>query len=71
MGMNPDRAVDVGGVFGHGAHAVKAPHAGTNGQEMTYAFRARAVEHGIQLGGEIRKIEMAMAVDKHEASLSD
>ncbi len=71
MGMNPDRAVDVGGAFGHRAHAVKPPHAGADGQEMPDGFRARTFEHSIQFGGKIRKVEMAMAVDKHEASLSD
>ena len=46
-------------------------HARTDGEEVAHALRARGVEHAVELGGEIGKIEMAMAVDKHGPNLSD
>ncbi len=69
--MDADGAMDVARAFGDSANAREPRHARADGQEVADSLRARGIEHAVELGGEIGKIEMAMAVDKHGPNLSD
>src|SRR5258706_494059 len=64
--MNAHGAMNIGCGFGDGAHGCKSLQPGGDGEEMADARISRARKHAIQLGRELRKIEMAMAVDKHD-----
>ena len=66
MRMNPDRTMDVGRALGYGEHARELRQLGADGEEVAHAGRPRARQHRIELGCELRKIEMAVAVDEHE-----
>ena len=44
---------------------VEAMHARGDGHDQSDACRPRALEHGVEIGAEFGKIEMAMAVDQH------
>ena len=69
--MDAHRAVDVARTFGDRTDAGKPRHTRSDGQEVADALRARGIEHAVELGREIGKIEMAMAIDKHGPNLSD
>src|SRR5580704_4093232 len=69
MRMCPHRAKDVLVGFGDAADRTKSFRAGRNGDHPLEAGGAGAFDHGIALGGEIRKIEVAMTVDQHARPL--
>ena len=69
--MDADGAMDVVCAFGDRTDAREPRHAGANRQEVADALRACGFKHAVELGGEIGKIEMAMAVDKHGPNLSE
>jgi hypothetical protein len=69
--MDTDRAVDIPRAFSDRADAREPRHARADGQEVADALGARGIEHAVEFGGEIWKIEMAMAVDKHRPNLSE
>ena len=63
--MGADRAEDVGKSLGDRQHLGVARDPRRDGDQAADAGRARAGDHAVELGGEIREIEMAMAVDQH------
>src|ERR1700730_2523441 len=69
MRMCPNRAKDVLIGFGDEADRTKSFRAGRNGDYPLEAGGAGAFDHRIALGGEIRKIEVAMTVDQHARPL--
>src|SRR3984893_16710281 len=69
MRMCPNRAKDFLIGFGEQADRTKSFRAGRNGDHPLEPGGAGAFDHGIALGGEIRKIEMAMTVDQHARPL--
>ena len=71
MRMDADGAVDVGARSATARTPAKRDNARADGEEVPDALRARGIEHAVELGGEIGKIEMAMAVDEHGPNLSD
>src|SRR6202047_5674988 len=70
MRMRADRAKDVLVGFGEQADRTKSFRAGRNGDHPLKPGGAGAFDHGIALGGEIRKIEVAMTVDQHARPLA-
>src|SRR5262249_26264719 len=64
MRMGADRAVVIGKALGDGEHLGVAFDLGRDGDDARNAGRPRARNDGIELTGEIGKIEMAMAVDQ-------
>ncbi len=65
MRMGADRAVDVRKALGDGEHLGVPFDPRRDGDDTRDAGRLRARNHGIELAGEIGKIEMAVAVDQH------
>ncbi len=65
MWVRADRAIDVGKALGDGQHLIVSAHAGRNRDHPLHTCRPRPTDDGVQLGGKIGKIEMAMAVDQH------
>src|ERR1041384_3176637 len=63
--MSPYRAPHVVTRFGDGTNRRKLIEPGANSQHRTDVSRPGARENRILFSGEIRKIEMAMAVDQH------
>ena len=63
--MGADRAEHVGKALGDRQHLGVARNPGRDRDHAGDAGRAGAVDHAVELGGEIGKIEMAMAVDQH------
>ena len=66
MRMGADRAVDIRKALGDGEHLGVAFDPRRDGDDTRDAGRPRARNHGIELAGEIGKIEMAVAVDQHQ-----
>ena len=66
--MGADRAVHVGKALGDGEHLGVPPDPRRDRDDAADAGRLRARHHGVELAGEIGKIEMAMAVDQHGVS---
>src|SRR5260370_12969361 len=64
MRMGADRAVDIGKALGDGEHLGVPFDPRRDGDDPRDAGRLRARNHGIELAGEIGKIEMAVAVDQ-------
>ena len=65
MRMGPDRAPDPVMRLGDRPHRRELVEAGADRQHRADPGGAGARDHRVALGGEIRKIEMAMAVDQH------
>ena len=65
MRVCADRAIDIGKALGDRQHAGMAVDARRDRDHARNAGSASARDHGIDLRGKIRKIEMAMAVDQH------
>ena len=65
MGMSSYRAPHVVARFGDGANRRELIEPGADRQHCTDVSRPGAREDRIMFAGEIRKIEMAMAVDQH------
>ena len=63
--MRADRAPDIVIGFGDRPHRRELVEPGADRQHRADAGGARPGDHRIALGGEIREIEMAMAVDEH------
>ncbi len=66
VGMGADRAIDLGIALGNGENFGQPPDPGRNGDDPGDAGRPRPRDHGIEVAREIGKVEMAMAVNKHE-----
>ena len=66
MRMGADRAVDIGKALGDGKHLGVPFDPRRDGDDTHDPGRPRARNHGIELAGEIGKIEMAVAVDQHQ-----
>src|SRR5713226_5589152 len=63
--MGADRAIDLRKALGDGDDLGVALDPGRDGDDAPDAHRLRARHHGVELAGEIGKIEMAVAVDQH------
>ena len=69
VGMDADRAKDIVMGLGHGQHPVEPGDMGADGQHPADPGVAGADDHLVQFVGEIRKIQVAVAVDQgHEAA---
>src|SRR5262245_10648137 len=66
MRVGADRAVDIGKALGDGKHLGMPFDPRRDGDNACDAGRLRTRNHGIELAGEIGKIEMAMTVDEHQ-----
>ena len=66
MGVNANRAIDLGKPFGHGQDAGEFVEMGRDGQHAADACRLRTCNDGVEFFGEIRKIQMTVAVDQHQ-----
>ena len=62
--MGADRAIDVGKALGDREQLGVALDPRRDGDDAGDAGCLRARDHGIELAGEVRKIEMAVAVDQ-------
>ena len=69
MRMCADRAKDFLIGFSDDGDRTKSLRAGRNSDHPLEVGGAGAFDHGITLGGEIRKIEVAMTVDQHARPL--
>src|SRR5262249_13099946 len=65
MRMGPDRAEHVLEPLGDRQHLAMPAHAGRDRYNFRQTGGLRPRDDRIELGGTIRKIEMAMAVDQH------
>ena len=65
MRMGADRTVDVGKPFGDGKQPAEPPDAGRDRDDAADTGRLGTRDDAVEILGEIRKVEMAMAVDKH------
>ena len=63
--MRADRAKNIGKALGDRQHLRVAAHPRRDRHHAADAGRARPRNHGVEFGGEIGKIEMAVAVDQH------
>ena len=63
--MGADRTEHVGKPLGDGQDRVVPADPGRNRHHAADAGRPRARDDGVELVGEVREIEMAMAVDEH------
>jgi len=68
--MRADRAIDVVETLGDGAERGEFPDLGRDRHQARDLGGAGAREHGIELGGKIGKIEVAVAVDEHQLAFS-
>ena len=72
--MGADRAIDIGKAFGDGEHLAVSLHARRNRHHAPDVRRTRTPNQGVQLAGEVGKIQMTVAIDQHQvcalASLS-
>src|SRR6478609_9183906 len=69
MRMNTHRAPDVFVALGDRPHALELVEPGTDGQQAGDARRPGARQHARLVTGEFREVEMAVAVDQHQAAL--
>src|ERR1700730_3898265 len=69
MRMCSNRAKDVLIGFGEQADRTKSFRAGRNGDHPLEAGSAGAFDHGIALGGDIRKVGVALTVGQHASPL--
>ena len=65
MRMRADRTENLGKFFSNGKHLREFTHAGADCDHAANAGGARPLHHSVQLAGEIRKIQVAVAVDEH------
>ncbi len=65
MRMGADRTVDVGKPLGDGKQPAEPPDAGRDRDDAADTGRLGTRDDAVEILGEIRKVEMAMAVDKH------
>ena len=63
--MGADRAIDVGKPRRDRKQRVEMLHPRRDRHDAPYSRRLRARNDGIEILGKVRKIEMAVAVDKH------
>src|SRR5262245_41732760 len=66
MRVGADRAVDIGKALGDGKHFGMPFDPRRDGDNACDAGCPRTRNHGIELAGEIGKIEMAVAVNQHQ-----
>ena len=67
MRMNADGAINVVVGLGDRLDPVELGQPGADGHHMPDAGGLGALEHGRQFFGEVRIVQMAMAVDEHKA----
>ena len=65
MRMGADRAIDVRKLLGDRQQPAETPHPRRDGDDAPDPGSGRSCDDGVEILGEIRKIEMAMAVDEH------
>jgi hypothetical protein len=65
MRMRPHRTVDIGESLGYLQQLVELAHPGRNGDDPPYPGRRRPLDNGVEVRGEVREVEMAVAVDEH------
>ncbi len=65
MRMGADRAIDVREAIDDGKQPAKLPHPGRDGDDAPDAGGRGPRDDGVEIVGEIGKIEMAMAVNEH------
>ena len=65
--MGANGAIDLGKVLGDGEHLGMPLDARRDGNDARDPGRLRARDDGIELACEVGKIEMAVAVDQHQA----
>ena len=65
MRMGADRAIDVWKSLGDRQQPAEAPHPRRDGDDAPNAGGRSPRHDGVEVIGEIRKIEMAVAVDEH------
>ena len=65
MRMGADRAIDVGKSIGDLEQRAKPPHPRRDGDDAPDPGSVRSRDDAVEIFSEIRKIEMAMAVDEH------
>src|SRR3979411_1864868 len=65
MRMGADRAIDVRKSLRDRQQGAETPHPRRDGDEPPNACRRSPRDDGVEIIGEIGKIEMAVAVDKH------
>ena len=63
--MGADRAENLRKFLRDRQHLRKFAHARADGDQARDAGGARARDHRVELGGEIRKIQVAVAIDEH------
>src|SRR5262245_61183990 len=71
MRVDTDRAVDILRALGNRTNTREPRHTRPDRQKVAHALAARGIEHAVKLGGEVGKIEVAVAIDKHGPNLSD
>ena len=65
MRMGADRAIDVGKPLGDGEQPAEPLDPGRDGDDAADPRRLGARDDAVEILGEIRKVEMAVAVDEH------
>jgi hypothetical protein len=65
--MGTDGAIDIRKAFGNGEHLAVSFHPSRDGYHAGDPGCARARTQGVELAGEIWKIEMTVAIDQHQA----
>ena len=63
--MGADRTEDLRKCFSDRKHLREFAHAGADGHHAADAGGARARHHSVELAGEIREIQVAVAIDEH------
>lgn len=71
MRMSANRAVDLIMCLGDAEHLVEAVDPRGDGEHQAHPRSLRPGEHGLALRGEIREIEMAVAIDQHHGKMKD
>ena len=64
VGMRAERAIDLRKSLGNGEHIVMPFDPGRDGDHGFNAGRLRTCDHGLDIAGKIRKIEVTVAVDQ-------
>src|SRR5215472_7354379 len=68
--MRADRAIDLGKSVCDRAQTRVPPHPSRDGNQALDAGGAGASNNSVELVGEVRKVEMTMAVDQHWRSIA-
>ena len=66
MRMRADRAENLRIFLGNRQHLRQLTHAGGDGDHAADAGRPRPPDHRVELGGEIGKIQVAVAIHQHD-----